>query len=113
MKVELIQIGPNFTEVRVGRLSMWFSYRTAIAYQHDHGARWVRVNEWSSTTGKHLNQIDGGTNKAKELRISGDLFTEYLENTTDYEACRHTHHLTHLTHPIPANRKESNRCIKS
>ena len=88
MKVELIPIGPNFTQVRVGRLSMWFSYRTAIAYQHDHGARWVRVNEWSSTTGKHLNQIDG-------------------------EACRHTHHLTHLTHPIPANRKESNRCIKS
>ena len=89
MKVELIPLGPNFTQVRVGRLSMWFSYRTAIAFQHADVSRMVRVNDFSSTTGKHLNKIDGGLTAAKKARVEGAMFERALVSTTDYEACRH------------------------
>ena len=43
----------------------WFSYRTLIAFTSE-GRRFVRQNDWSSTTtGKHLNSIDGGDKKAR------------------------------------------------
>ena len=32
-------------------------------------------NNWSSTTGKHLNWIDGGTPEAKKNRLSSADFT--------------------------------------
>ena len=39
------------------------------------GDLFVRVNDWSTTTGKHLNAIDGGNKKA---RIAGDKFEAML-----------------------------------
>lgn len=60
---------PNFTVVQVGSLSVWFSYKTPIAFQSGYGSIVVRENEWGPTTGKHLgyigvdakNRIDGVT----------------------------------------------------
>ena len=59
---------PGFAEV-------WFSYQTPVAFRMHRGNLFVRVNDWSTTTGKHLNAIDGGNKKA---RIAGDKFEAML-----------------------------------
>ena len=51
--------------------TFWFSYKTLIAFQKGHGSIVVRVNDWSTTTGKHLNAVDGGDKKS---RVSGADF---------------------------------------
>ena len=63
--------GAHCLRVDMGKLTVWFSYQTAIAFQVDGHARVVRANEWGPTTGKHLNMIDNGNKKA---RISGERF---------------------------------------
>jgi hypothetical protein len=49
----------------VGGNSFWFSYEILVAFQHGYGDIIVRQNDWSTTTGKHLNAIDGGAKKAR------------------------------------------------
>lgn len=68
---------PNFTEVTVGDLTIWYSYATPIAYRD-----WstgtgivVRQNDWSNTTGRHLAYLDDGRKKG---RIPGDAFEAQL-----------------------------------
>ena len=73
----------NFVRVSVGPVTVWFSYTTPIAFTVG-GERVVRQNEWSTTTGKHLSQIDGG-DKASRVDVAtfrrlwnekvGELFT--------------------------------------
>lgn len=65
---------PNFSRVDVGALTIWFSYRTPIAFSLGYGPTVVRRNEWSATTGKHLNYI----NANKDERISGEDFVSQL-----------------------------------
>lgn len=43
----------------------WFSYSALIAFQKNHGKQYVHVNDWGTTTGKHLNWIDGGNKKSR------------------------------------------------
>ena len=57
---------PNFTEARTGPLTIWYSYKTPIAFHHTDTGLHVRQNDWSNTTGRHLNYVDGG-NKAARL----------------------------------------------
>ena|SRR5690348_3870289 len=45
--------------------SFWFSYKTLVAFQRWNDSLVVRQNDWSTTTGKHLNAIDGGNKKAR------------------------------------------------
>ena len=52
-------------------MTVWFSYSTPVAFQVDGHARVVRQNDWSTTTGKHLNWIDGGN---KRGRVDGETF---------------------------------------
>jgi len=60
--------------VSVGGLDLYFSYKTVIAYRG--GSEFViRENDWSTTTGKHLNWIDSDKSK----RISGSEFEKKLE----------------------------------
>lgn len=67
---------PNFSVVRLPTISIAFSYETPIAYAN--GGEWVvRENDWGPTTGKHLNEIDGGERKQ---RIPGREFEEGLES---------------------------------
>ena len=58
----------------------YFSYNTLIAFVHKKNAyeseRHVRKNEWGSTTGKHLNWIDGGN---KQNREDSKTFYENFE----------------------------------
>lgn len=52
--------------------SLWFSYDTLVAFSHG-TERHVIQNRWGSTTGKHLNLIDGG---AKSSRLPDATFHE-------------------------------------
>lgn len=56
-------------------LTVWFSYQTPVAFARD-GRKVVRENDWSNTTGKHLNSIDGGD---KDSRIPGKDFENLLK----------------------------------
>ena len=79
MSIEIEKIKPNLTRVIVGDLSIWFSYETPIAFKVYGQPRVVRENVWGPTTGKHLNSIDGGTEKAKARRVSSDEFDRALD----------------------------------
>lgn len=68
--------GANAICLSIGDITLWFSYDTVIAFHDGFFSRKVRQNDWSNTTGKHLNAIDGGDKKS---RISGELFEQELE----------------------------------
>lgn len=68
--------GAHCLVVTMLNVRVWFSYQTPIAFQVDGKPRVVRKNEWGPTTGKHLNQIDGGTNEARKARVSGSQFEQ-------------------------------------
>lgn len=55
----------NLYSVQINDLTIWFSYETAIAFQINADFIYVSKNEWSNTTGKHLNIIDN--DKAKRI----------------------------------------------
>ena len=78
MNIEIEQIKPNFTKINIGTTTVWFSYDTPIAFRSS-GERVVRENIWSTTTGKHLNYIDGGTKEAKARRLPSDEFDRALD----------------------------------
>lgn len=57
----------------------WFSYETLVAFKKIGGERVVRKNDWSTTTGKHLNAIDGGDKEAKAARVTKEVFEVKLK----------------------------------
>ena len=61
--------GAHCLRVDIGPIRLWFSYQTVIAFQVDGHARVVHQNDWGTTTGKHLNAIDGGDAKSSQGRI--------------------------------------------
>lgn len=54
--------------------SLYYSYDTIVAFTGKNGLV-IRENDWSTTTGKHLNWID--TDKSK--RIKGEEFEKLLQ----------------------------------
>lgn len=54
----------------------WFSYQTLIAFRPIGQDLFIRENEWSTTTGKHLNAIDSD----KKKRLSRETFKATYEN---------------------------------
>lgn len=65
--------------VTTGPLTVWFSYRTMVAFQFDGYERVVCKNLWSRTTGKHLNWIDGGEGERVDEDTFKRLYTEQSE----------------------------------
>jgi hypothetical protein len=59
---------------KLGRLSFYFSYETLIAFSDD-GELTIRLNEWSGTTGRHLNSI----NRDEKKRVPPDVFFKKLD----------------------------------
>lgn len=57
----------NFNMVSVGNVDLYFSYETVVAFRAPKYNLVVVENSWGPTTGKHLNWIDGGTDKDKRL----------------------------------------------
>lgn len=71
---------PNFSRVCLPTISIYFSYRTPIAFKRPEDTDWtVRQNEWGSMTGKHLNYIDTGTGE----RLPGPEFERLLALATE------------------------------
>ena len=63
MKFKLKLLGPNRTEVHVGRNIIFFSYETPVAayWEESPDSAWIRTAErYSRTTSKHLGQWLGG-----------------------------------------------------
>ena len=64
----------NNTYVEIGELTIYFSYKTPIAFYHYTTGIVVRENDWGPTTGKHLNSIE----PEKANRLHGDTFEKQL-----------------------------------
>lgn len=69
--------GAHALVFRMGWLSVWFSYKTPVAFRVGGHGPVVRRNAWGPTTGKHLNAIDGGD---KASRLAGDVFEAKLRD---------------------------------
>ncbi len=67
--------GAHAMQVDIGKIRLYFSYQTVIAFHEDGHCVKVRQNDWSTTTGKHLNAIDGGN---KKNRLPGAEFEKEL-----------------------------------
>jgi len=67
----------NSTTVHTNNATLYYSYSTVIAFRAN-GELVVRENDWSVTTGKHLNAIDGGSNQAKAARLPSAEFERRL-----------------------------------
>lgn len=65
--------GINSIKMEFDNLTLFFSYDIVIAFI-DSGELTIRKNDWSTTTGKHLNAI----NDNKKIRIDGNLFESKL-----------------------------------
>lgn len=67
----------NAQAVTIGKLVLYFSYKTIIAF-HPNDGKPVRVieNAWGPTTGKHLSIIDGGN---KDDRLTAEDFQTALD----------------------------------
>jgi len=67
--------GAHSLVVDIGPLNLWFSYETIVGFSDGGGIK-VCENQWGSTTGKHLNWIDGGN---KKNRLKAEEFDRQLK----------------------------------
>ena len=66
--------GAHSLKFSIGGFTVWFSYKTPVAFYSISTGFVIRENEWGATTGKHLNLIDPDHKK----RIPGVKFEEML-----------------------------------
>ena len=66
--------GAHTLRFDLGKVTVWFSYSTVVAFRVDGHDRVVHQNDWSTTTGKHLKWIDGGSAQAKKARVDDETF---------------------------------------
>lgn len=71
--------GNNTIKVNVETATFYFSYQTCVAFHTYQTGLVVCENVWSTTTGKHLNWIDGGD---KEGRLPYREFQAQLAEVT-------------------------------
>lgn len=67
--------GANSLKMSIAGLEVYFSYETIIAFRGRNGLRVIK-NQWQTTTGKHLNWIDGGN---KKERLEPEQFGKELD----------------------------------
>lgn len=70
--------GHHTRAMEFGPVRIYYSYDTIVAFQVDGNKRVVLKNYWSTTTGKHLNWIDGGGDK-KKARVDQDTFDRMFD----------------------------------
>lgn len=63
--------GIHCLQVTLGPITLWFSYKTLVAFRVAGESMVVRQNDWGPTTGKHLKWIDDGDKKS---RVSAEEF---------------------------------------
>lgn len=69
--------GAHTREVKLANITLYYSYDTIVAYRDNKDGLIVSVNQWGTTTGKHLNWIDGGDKKSRK---SAEDFKVMLES---------------------------------
>lgn len=69
--------GANSLKVSFENLTLYYSYETIIAFWSPQTGLKIRKNDWSSTTGKHLNEIEPDKSK----RMDGEEFEKLLATT--------------------------------
>lgn len=67
--------GLNTIVVDLGKIDLFYSYKTIVAFSDKDGFK-ICENVWGTTTGKHLNWLDNGDKKA---RMKYDDFQVALE----------------------------------
>ena len=67
--------GVNTLSVELETLTVYYSYKTIVAYRDREDGLIVSQNMWSVTTGKHLNWIEPKHSKRKDS-ITFDLMLE-------------------------------------
>lgn len=67
--------------VTIGDTTLYFSYETLVGVRRA-GKLHVVTNMWGTTTGKHLNILDGGSKEAKNSRLTSADF-DMLVKTLD------------------------------
>ena len=67
--------GVNSLKFVMPNITVWFSYKTPVAFFTTKTGKVVRENDWQTTTGKHLNWIDGSNKKA---RVDSETFESML-----------------------------------
>lgn len=82
MNIPTIQTDKNFTTIFTDNMTLWFSYTTLVAFRVG-AVKVVHENSWSNTTGKHLNQIDGGD---KASRVNHETFLAKWKELTGEKA---------------------------
>lgn len=65
----------NTIYLDIGPVRIWYSYRTPIAFQSPIRGFVMRKNDWSNTTGKHMNMIEPN----HDIRLDADDFLQELE----------------------------------
>jgi hypothetical protein len=73
--IRLRNIASNFHKVVVGKMTIYFSYETPIAVKHPEAGLVVSENDWSVTTGKHLNSIEPN----KSVRVPHKQVLELID----------------------------------
>jgi hypothetical protein len=79
MNVSLKQTASNCTEVKVGEVTLFFSYETCVGFHHASTGTVLSENIWSRTTGKHLNSFG-----SKDCRIPHADFQKKLEEVMSH-----------------------------
>ena len=76
MNIKFKNLGTvNKNMVYLGSLMVYFSYETPVSfYNCKTGKKATRVNDWSTTTGKLLNELEPN----KENRVDGETFEKEL-----------------------------------
>jgi hypothetical protein len=85
MNVSIERVRDNLIIVNLGGVSVYFSYETPVAFTV-RGITYVSENMWSTTTGRHLSVIDGGTADAKRERLTYSAFTAALDSALSHIA---------------------------
>ncbi len=73
--------GTNATRATVAGVELFYSYQTLVAFRASAGLV-VRRNDWGTTTGGHLNAIDGGSAMARKSRVDGETFAKLFAKQT-------------------------------
>lgn len=72
--------GANSIAIRLGSRTIYYSYDTVVAFRGENSKgeyfNCVIKNYWGTTTGKHLNWIDGGD---KKTRLTKEDFNKKLQ----------------------------------
>ena len=69
-KYESSNYGMNTIRLDLSSLTLYYSYKTIIAYRDNKDGLVISDNDWSTTTGKHLNWIL----EDKSYRLDFDQF---------------------------------------